>query len=418
MGCALQMRYSARSMTTKPPITRDAALATLRAFLDRVPAYSARRSFVTPDNRDVSLLSPYLRRRLVTEEEVVKAVLERHSFQVAEKFVQEVVWRTYWKGWLERNPSVWTACVERESALVSQQSEAPWGEVYQRASRGETHLSFFNDWIHELVTTGYLHNHARMWFASAWIFTLKLPWQLGAMFMYRHLLDGDPASNTLSWRWVAGLQTKGKSYLARPDNIATFSEGRWSPKPGDLAEHVTPVQSDHEAQGNIGGLRLYSELPTNGYGVLTTGDDLSVEQDQPLMSQARSIALLRFHKQQQESEIVEAFAQAADADALLRFGARGRAIEAPSDALAWSQSEQLSRVVIVRPPVGPNSTKTDELAKALEQAGVECFWYQRSWDRQLYELAEKGFFPFWERVKKRIQKGDPLFHGKIGAKRL
>jgi hypothetical protein len=136
------------------------------------------------------------------------------------------------------------------------------------------------------------------------------------------------------------------------------------------------------------------------------------------MSQARSVALLRFHKQHQESELVEAFAQGADEDALSRFGSRGRALEAPADALDWVKSEQLSRIVIIRPPVGPNSVKADELAKALAQHGVECFWYQRSWDRQLYQLADKGFFPFWERVKKRIQRGDPLFNGKIGEKRL
>ena len=62
-----------------------------------------------------------------------------------------------------------------------------------------------------------------MWFASIWIFTFNLPWQLGANFFMENLLDGDPASNTLSWRWVAGLQTKGKHYLARKDNISKFS---------------------------------------------------------------------------------------------------------------------------------------------------------------------------------------------------
>ena len=62
-----------------------------------------------------------------------------------------------------------------------------------------------------------------MWFASIWIFTLNLPWQLGADFFMQHLLDGDPASNTLSWRWVAGIQTKGKNYLARKSNIEKYS---------------------------------------------------------------------------------------------------------------------------------------------------------------------------------------------------
>ena len=62
-----------------------------------------------------------------------------------------------------------------------------------------------------------------MWFASIWIHTLELQWELGADFFLKHLLDGDPASNTLSWRWVAGIHTKGKNYIARKSNIEKYS---------------------------------------------------------------------------------------------------------------------------------------------------------------------------------------------------
>ncbi|MCK7502530.1 MAG: hypothetical protein MZW92_81430 [Comamonadaceae bacterium] len=86
-----------------------------------------------------------------------------------------------------------------------------------------------------------LHNHARLWFASLWIFTLELPWALGADFFLRHLLDGDPASNTLSWRWVVGLQTPGKIYLARADNIARFTAGRFPAVTG-LATAARPLR--------------------------------------------------------------------------------------------------------------------------------------------------------------------------------
>ena len=95
---------------------------------------------------------------------------------------------------------------------------------------GATGIDCFDAWARELVATGYLHNHARMWFASIWIFTLRLPWELGADFFLRHLIDGDPASNTLSWRWVAGLQTAGKTYLATAENIARFTGGRFAPQ--------------------------------------------------------------------------------------------------------------------------------------------------------------------------------------------
>jgi hypothetical protein len=98
--------------------------------------------------------------------------------------------------------------------------------AYAEATEGRTGIAAFDTWAHELVATGYLHNHARMWFASIWIFTLKLDWRLGADFFLRHLMDGDAASNTLSWRWVGGLHTKGKHYLARADNIARYTAGR------------------------------------------------------------------------------------------------------------------------------------------------------------------------------------------------
>ncbi len=81
---------------------------------------------------------------------------------------------------------------------------------WEQATTGRTGLACFDAWARELLDVGYLHNPARMWFASLWIFTLELPWALGADFFLRHLLDGDPASNTLSWRWVGGLQTPGK----------------------------------------------------------------------------------------------------------------------------------------------------------------------------------------------------------------
>ena len=95
----------------------------------------------------------------------------------------------------------------------------------------------------ELKKTGYLHNHTRMWFSSIWIFTLDLPWQLGEFFM-KALKDGDPASNTLSWRWTAGLQTKGKNYVAQEWNIKKFTNQRYEKI--KLNENAIPLVSDKE----------------------------------------------------------------------------------------------------------------------------------------------------------------------------
>jgi len=79
-----------------------------------------------------------------------------------------------------------------------------------------------------------------MWFASIWIFTLELPWRIGADFFYRNLLDGDAASNTLSWRWVAGLHTRGKAYAAESWNIEKFTGGRFDPPVNELGSEIKP----------------------------------------------------------------------------------------------------------------------------------------------------------------------------------
>ena len=167
-----------------------------------------------------SLLSPYIRYRLISEENVIKKVLAIHPFFKVEKFIQEIFWRTYWKGWLEHREGVYDDYLSEKKFLLQEYNINP---EYQKVINGETKIDFFNNWVSNLKEDGYLHNHVRMWFASLWIFTFNLPWQLGANFFMENLLDGDPASNTLSWRWIAGLQTKGKHYLARKDNISKYS---------------------------------------------------------------------------------------------------------------------------------------------------------------------------------------------------
>ena len=173
----------------------------------------------TNNRNTTSLLSPYIRYRLLSEEDIIKKTLSVNSFTKTEKFIQEIYWRTYWKGWLEHRPEVYDDYLTEKNELLKNLSNT---NKYQKAINGETHLTFFNDWIKKLKEDGYLHNHVRMWFASIWIFTLNLPWQLGANFFMERLLDGDPASNTLSWRWVAGIQTKGKHYIARKNNIIKY----------------------------------------------------------------------------------------------------------------------------------------------------------------------------------------------------
>ena len=208
--------------------SRAKALDKLNNFVENnLSEYSKLRNFdYGPDNRsNISCLSPYITHGIINEKEVIKKSLNKFSFAKNEKFIQEVLWRTYWKGWLELRPSVWTDfLIELKKIKEDFQNN----QNYKNAIEGKTNVECFNYWVNELKENNYLHNHTRMWFASIWIFTLNLPWQLGAEFFMQHLYDGDAASNTLGWRWVAGVQTQGKHYLASEWNIKKFTNNRFS----------------------------------------------------------------------------------------------------------------------------------------------------------------------------------------------
>ena len=184
-----------------------------------------------------SLLSPYIRYRAISEETILKKVLEYSGPNKAEKYIQEIFWRTYWKGWLEHRPEVYSDYLDDKNKLYKEFENKKY---YLNAVNANTNLSFFNKWVNDLKHNNYLHNHVRMWFASIWIFTLKLPWQLGADFFMQNLLDGDPASNTLSWRWSAGIHTKGKNYIARKSNIEKYSDIKLKPNE-NLLENEEPL---------------------------------------------------------------------------------------------------------------------------------------------------------------------------------
>jgi hypothetical protein len=207
--------------------SRAKAIEKLNIFIENnLSEYSKLRNFdFGPNNRsNISCLSPYITHGVINELEVISKSLKKFSFAKNEKFIQEVLWRVYWKGWLELRPNVWSDYLME---LDNHRNEFKNNQDYLDAIEGKTKLECFNQWVNELKENNYLHNHTRMWFASIWIFTLKLPWQLGAEFFMKHLYDGDSASNTLGWRWVAGVQTKGKHYLASEWNIKKFTNNRF-----------------------------------------------------------------------------------------------------------------------------------------------------------------------------------------------
>ena len=208
--------------------SRAKALDKLNYFIENnLSEYSKLRNFdFGPKNRsNISCLSPYITHGIINEKEIIEKSLSKFSFSKNEKFIQEVLWRTYWKGWLELRPNVWTDYLIELNKIKEEFKD---NQSYLNAVEGKTNIECFNEWVNELKENNYLHNHTRMWFASIWIFTLELPWQLGAEFFMQHLYDGDAASNTLGWRWVAGVQTQGKHYLASEWNIKKFTNNRFN----------------------------------------------------------------------------------------------------------------------------------------------------------------------------------------------
>ena len=355
---------------------------------------------------NVSVLSPYLRYRLLTEDEVIVAVLAQHGPAAAGKFVQEVAWRTYWKGWLELRPAVWRRFLqERDAARGSGLVRA-----VAQAEAGATGIEGFDDWARELVQHGYLHNHARMWFASIWVFTLRLPWALGADFFLRHLLDADPASNTLSWRWVAGLQTPGKTYLATADNIARFTEGRYRPRGLALgAEALT--------EPALPPTRTLPPLPevTDGPALLLlTPEDLCPEWmwpermwPEPMWPEregigggVRAALAVRGVPGWPWGEAAAGFVGGAVADAADRveaaLGCRVAVADAPDgDAVVEAaRAAGADAVVTAYAPVGPVADTLDALGETLAAAGLPLLRVRRAWDERLWPFATKGFFAF------------------------
>jgi hypothetical protein len=391
--------------------TRAAALARLEEFLPAAGRYAADRNYVRPGHENISRLSPWVQKRLLLESEIVAAARDRWSFPAVEKFVQEVYWRTYWKGWLEQRPAAWIRWVEAVPRL--RQSMGPEQQAtLEAALAGKSGIAGFDDWARELVATGYLHNHARMWFASIWVFTLRLPWELGAAFFYEHLLDGDVASNTLSWRWVAGLQTPGKTYVARADNIAFYTDGEHAPEADRLASAPSTIKEEPlpkvaawtEDAAQVASLKTYGRI-----GLWVHPEDLAVEQGELAGLKVRALNASwpsDIRVRAGWSEKVSAWTQVALSEGAKRAGehfgvpvSSGETSDLARSLVEWAKQNNLQAVVAYRPFVGPWLAEALALEAALAAVGIAMIWRRRAWDTEHFPHATRGYFPFWERIK-------------------
>lgn len=391
---------------------RAHGLERLLAFAPKAgAAYANLRNYdLGPGAHDhVSTLSPWIRHRLILEEEVVSAVLARHSFTAASKFVQEVFWRTYWKGWLELRPSVWQDYRRRLEVLFAElERDSDLRLRWEEAEGGSTGITCFDAWVEELINTGYLHNHARMWFASIWIFTLKLPWELGADFFLRNLLDGDPASNTLSWRWVAGMQTKGKTYLARAENIVKFTKNRFNPTSGlSRVANPLPGPSVPAPKAPPSNVSWDCSIPT---GLLVTEEDLNPDfmlSQAPSLQAAALVRVTEYRSALDVSPKVLSFVDGALADTRSRLSSdlenvseTTRGAQAVDHVVEWTRQNGLWQLVTPYVPVGPTAEVVRVLSDKLGSHGIRLIPILRCWDEASWPYATHGFFKFRERIPK------------------
>ncbi|MDC0953990.1 FAD-binding domain-containing protein [Pelagibacteraceae bacterium] len=377
---------------------RDEALNRLEDFSNNnLGKYAADRNFDPgPENRNnTSLLSQYISHRIIDEQETIRAAYQKFPFKKIEKFVQEVFWRTYWKGWLEMRPQVWD---DYNQDLNNLQNELN-SSNYKEAIEGNTKIPCFNDWVLELKEFGYLHNHARMWFASIWIFTLGLPWQLGADFFLKHLLDGDAASNTLGWRWVAGLHTKGKHYLASEWNINKFSAKKY--------EHLNlneQAQAKHEDRSYDIQPILFDEINSEHSLFVFHNLDCSLHLVEKEMNY-NHYALIDFTsllKKENYSPKVLDFKiksnQYLTTTLKEQFNSQ-TIIQNKDDLQTIIKEKNIKNIIFPYLAVGYENDFIKEIKK-------ECniYYLARDYDKYCWQFSTKGFFKFKEQIPKIMSK--------------
>ena len=397
--------------------SRSAALERLDCFCPRagLEYHNCRNyDYGRNDDQKVSGLSPYIRIGLLNEAECARTALSKHSERQCRKFLEELFWRVYWKGYLENHRAIWNQ-YRRDLNLVLRDDSLARGIA--TAESGRTGIDCFDSWVKELVETGYLHNHARMWFASIWIFTLKLPWQAGAHFFLSHLLDGDVATNTLSWRWVAGLHTKGKTYLARRSNIAKYTGNRFAP--AQLASTAVALTEDpiQTLSPRIQAAPIEIVRPSK-YGFIFTDDDASI----PDFGENRpQTALALFPENRYAnagvSQRVVDFRRSSMDDTVGRLENLGISTvlvcQNHANAIVdWISDHQLETIVCPQPYIGDWNDEWAEIEASIASSGSKLRLFRRWWEADLFPHAQKGFFPFkkrlpaiWERIQSPLAAG-------------
>ena len=388
--------------------TREAGLARLRAFAPRAGRWYANHGGVDhgPERRsNTAGLGPWLACRLITPEEAVAAVEAEHGGAASVAFREEVEAPLRRRARL--TPDAWRAHRLRVERLFRGMAKSPTLlAAYEEAAEGRTGIDAFDAWARELATVGWLHPAAHAAFASLWIFSLRLPWELGADLHHRSALDGE-AAGLLLWREVAGLERGLAAYVVQVDEVVALSGRRFHPKRRLVEEQAKALKEPKLAAAAVAlsalratppaelGARSAGAQPRTGW-LLTEADLnpslipspawLGREPEGPegrlQTGQSAPVAFAALGTAPHRSpfgptEPLAAWIDGALADALARAAAPGQPAERLDDAdltrslQAWAATHALTQIATPPPPAGPIAERLAAAARKLASGGVE-----------------------------------------------
>lgn len=168
----------------------------------------------------VTKLSPYIHHGILSLNEVrnYALILSDQPVQIT-KFIQELAWRDFWQRVAVKHPQwCWEDIEDYKTGFIASDYA---DTLPDNIVNGTTGVACIDAFIHQLISTGYIHNHARMYLASYIVHFCRIKWQAGARWFLKHLLDGDVASNNLSWQWVASTFSH-KPYIFNLDNVDKY----------------------------------------------------------------------------------------------------------------------------------------------------------------------------------------------------
>ena len=216
-------------------------------------AYAKSRNFV---DGAVTYLSPYISRGAVSLPQVAQSVLKKFNYAQSEKLIQELAWREYWlRVWEAKGDDIHTD-------LKNEQADVAHHQMIQAIEAAKTGIRGVDEGIEHLYATGYMHNHIRMYTASVACNIAKAHWREPARWMYYHLIDGDPASNHLSWQWVAGAFSS-KKYYCNQENINRYTNRHQTNTFLDFSYEELPERPIPSALKSANQQDLVTPLPTS-----------------------------------------------------------------------------------------------------------------------------------------------------------